>query len=81
MKQIVLGLLLVSFMSSCLKSKDYDCECTYVPMAAWHPPGTPNKVETVKVSGRIKEDAASNCSIDNEGKYFTQHYDGTCILK
>jgi hypothetical protein len=50
-------------------------------MVAWHPSGTPNKVETVKVSGRIKEDAASNCSIDNEGKYFTQHYDGTCILK
>jgi hypothetical protein len=81
MKKIIFGLLIVSAMTSCLKSKDYNCECTYVPMAAWHPTGTPNKVETVVVSGRIKEDAASNCSIDNEGKYFTQHYDGTCILK
>ncbi len=81
MKNLILGFIVLSSLSSCLQSKDYDCECTYVPMAAWHPVGTPNKVETVKVSGRIKEDAASNCSIDNEGKYFTQHYDGTCILK
>jgi hypothetical protein len=44
-------------------------------------PGTPNIVENVTVSGRLREDAASNCSIDNEGKYATQYYKGTCILK
>jgi hypothetical protein len=81
MKNVIICLLVISSLSSCLKSKDYDCECTYVPDSAWHPSGTPNKVETVKVSGRIKEDAASNCSIDNEGKYVTQYYHGTCILK
>ena len=81
MKKLILFSFLAITFSSCLKEKSYNCECTYVPNSSWHPVGTPNKVETLTVKGRIREDAASDCSIDNEGKYTTQYYKGTCVLK
>lgn len=80
MKYILLCLCLFVLFTSCVKEKSYTCECVYVPMAAWHPSGTANINETHTVKGIVRDDAASDCSIDYEGKYFTQHYDGTCTL-
>lgn len=68
------------FLTSCLKNKSYKCECTYVP-GFTHPAGTPNKVETLTVQGRLREQASDNCDLDNSNKYATQDYHGTCVLK
>lgn len=84
MKNILKNLLFLSVISlafsSCLKNKSYTCECTYVAGFTL-PTGTPNKVETFTVQGRLREQASDNCSIDNSGKYSVQGYSGTCILK
>ncbi|HMN33555.1 MAG TPA: hypothetical protein PKA54_09290 [Chitinophagaceae bacterium] len=82
MKQLLLtfGIISISmFFTSCLKNKSYTCECTYVPGFTL-PAGTPEKIEKFTVQGRLREQAADNCSIDNEGKYTVQGYDGNCRL-
>ena len=71
----------MTIFSSCLKESSYTCECTYVPNIPPNPAGTPNKVETLTVKARLREAASDDCSIDNEGKYTTQGYKGTCVLK
>jgi hypothetical protein len=80
-KTILWSVLGISLLTSCLKEKDYTCECTYVPTIPPNPIGTPNKVETLTIKARLREQAADDCSIDNEGKYANQFYRGTCILK
>lgn len=81
MKKILfISICSMTIFSSCLKEKSYTCECTYVAGMTL-PSGTPNKVETLTVKARLREQASDNCSIDNEGKYTTQGYKGTCILK
>lgn len=78
------NLFIISFamlaFTSCIKVKSYTCECTYVAGMSL-PSGTPNKVETLTVKARLREAASDDCAIDNEGKYATQGYKGTCILK
>ncbi|GBL35074.1 hypothetical protein EMGBS15_06690 [Filimonas sp.] len=78
-KLLVASLIAVSF-ASCVREKSYNCHCVYVPSAAFLPAGTPNKEEDHTIKSVLREDAASDCSIDFEGKYFTQHYNGTCAL-
>ena len=80
-KLLLLGFCLVTVFTSCLKESSYNCECTYVANIPPLPAGTPNKVETLTVKARLREQASDNCSIDNEGKYSTQNYRGTCVLK
>lgn len=82
MKKIGLfSIFSTALLSSCLKDKSYTCECTYVPNSITFPAGTPNKIEFLTVHGRFREQATDNCSFDNEGKYLSQGYSGTCILK
>ena len=82
MKKIsFIALCSIAIFSSCVKEKSYTCECTYVPNIPPNPVGTPNKVESLTVKGRLREQASDNCAIDNEGKYTTQGYKGTCVLK
>ncbi|MEZ5046418.1 MAG: hypothetical protein R2831_05450 [Chitinophagaceae bacterium] len=73
---LTLGVL---FGTSCLSEKNYDCECTYVADSLGPAAGQPNKVENTTVKGRFREDAEIECSF--EGKYITQGYSGTCLLK
>ena len=80
-KIILSSFCIMTIFSSCLKESSYTCECTYVPRNPPLPAGTPNKVETLTIKARLREQASDDCSIDNEGKYFSQGYDGTCILK
>ncbi len=80
-KLLILTFFSVSILSSCLKETSYNCECTYVPNIPPLPAGTPNKVENLTVKARLREAASDDCSIDNESKYTSQQYKGTCILK
>ncbi|MBK7589746.1 MAG: hypothetical protein IPI22_16165 [Bacteroidetes bacterium] len=80
-KLFLIAFCSITIFSSCVKEKSYTCECTYVPNIPPNPVGTPNKVESLTVKARLREQASDNCSIDNENKYTTQGYKGTCILK
>lgn len=66
-------------ISSCVKTKDYNCECTYVARSGGAAAGQPNKVETTKVKGRFHEQAVVECDGLNS-KYFAD-YSGTCLIK
>ncbi|MCF8292748.1 MAG: hypothetical protein K9I70_02955 [Chitinophagaceae bacterium] len=72
--------LIVLGFSSCVPEKSYNCHCVYIPDVAFLPAGTPNKEEDHTIKSIVRDDAASDCSIDYEGKYFVQHYVGTCAL-
>lgn len=79
MKKLIL-LLFIAFtgilmMTSCLKAKDFTCECTYVPNG-----GGANKVETEVIQARFLEDAKFDCNL-LESKYVMQGSIGTCIIK
>jgi hypothetical protein len=75
----IASIIVIATFSSCAKEKDFTCECTYVPSALHYPAGTPNKVETNIVKGFTAQDADVNCSF--RGKYMTQFYTGTCLIK
>lgn len=84
MKKIFLIVPLTAFflfgLTSCLKDKDYTCECTYIPDALGPNADEPNKTETSQVKGRIRENADFAC-FDLQGKYISQFYKGTCQIK
>ena len=84
MKKLLLIVPVIAFFlfafTSCLKDKNYTCECTYVPSATGPNAGEPNKTETAVVKGRIREDADFDC-FSLEGKYINQFYSGTCLIK
>lgn len=80
MKNLLFFAIVVCGLSSCIKNKEYQCECVYVAGFTL-PQGTPNKIETHTVEGRIREQAADNCHFDYQGKYDVQGYSGTCTLK
>ncbi len=66
-------------ISSCVKTKDYDCECTYVARSGGSAAGQPDKVETTKVKARFHEQAVVECD-GLSSKYFAD-YSGTCLIK
>ena len=80
MKSLIIFSLILLGLSSCVREKSYNCHCVYVPDVTYLPAGTPNKEEDHTVKSIVRDDAASNCSIDYESKYFVQHYSGTCAL-
>ena len=84
MKKIAGSLVAIAALSttltSCLKVKDYACDCTYIARPLGPAEGEPDKSESSTVKGRLMEDARFECSsLDN--KYFMQGFDGTCLLK
>ncbi|GEM_PF-3364806 len=82
-KQIFTVLSIVAIaatVSSCMKVKDYKCECTYVASTLGPNAGKPNRVETEMVKGRTHEMADVECGF-LESKYNTEFYSGTCLLK
>lgn len=67
--------------TSCLKSKDYTCKCTYIHSTSLLDSiPKPNIVEQEIVKGRLQEQAQTECSF-LEDKYFSNNYDGTCLLQ
>ncbi len=84
MKKILLIATSVVFagvlMTSCLKTRDYICECTYVPDANGAHAGEPNKVETTTIKARLMEQASVDCG-DLNSKYMFNDYTGNCLIR
>ena len=73
------SLIAITTISSCVKTKDYNCECTYVARSGGSAAGQPDKVEITKVKGRFHEQAVVECD-GLSSKYFAD-YSGTCLIK
>ena len=74
------SLSIISIITACVKTKNYNCECTYVADSLGPNAGQPNKVENTTVKGRLHEQATIECS-GLEGKYMSDFYTGTCLIK
>jgi hypothetical protein len=78
---VALAISFTLFATSCIKSKDWTCNCTYIhhtdPFDSI-PKGNINESSVVK--GRFTEQAQTECSF-LENKYFRDNFTGTCLLQ
>lgn len=80
MKKLITPILAVLFLALAACEKDYTCACTYVANASGPNAGQPNKEENTSVKGRAREQADVDC-LGLEGKYISQSYSGSCLLR
>jgi hypothetical protein len=57
-------------LSSCVKTKDYDCECTYVARSGGSSAGQPDKWHKTQPAGNIMPYRKKPVVYDNTGRAF-----------